>query len=84
MTDIVERLRARGFRLAVRDFNSDGAMLAKEAADEIERLRSYLTRIIQVRGGAGMFEGKEALDEMARLAGEALASDNRTKDPHDD
>ena len=40
MSDIVERLRNRSFRLATRDFNGDGALLAKEAADEIERLTS--------------------------------------------
>ncbi len=38
MSDIVERLRARAFRLATRDFNGAEASIAKEAADEIERL----------------------------------------------
>lgn len=49
--------------------------LTDEKVSEIVRLHVYLTRIIQVRGGAGMLQGAEALDEMARLAGEALASD---------
>lgn len=43
MSDIVERLRNRSFRLATRDFNGDGAKLAKEAADEIVRLRLALS-----------------------------------------
>jgi len=38
--DIVGLLLDRAFRLATRDFNGDGARLAKEAADEILRLRA--------------------------------------------
>lgn len=40
MDDIVGLLIDRAFRLATRDFNGDGARLAKEAADEILRLRA--------------------------------------------
>ena len=40
MDDIVGLLLDRAFRLATRDFNGDGARLAKEAADEILRLRA--------------------------------------------
>jgi hypothetical protein len=42
MSDLAERLRNRSFRLATRDFNGDGAKLAKEAADEIDRLTAAL------------------------------------------
>lgn len=42
MSDIAERLRNRSYRLATRDFNGDGALLAKEAADEIDRLTAAL------------------------------------------
>lgn len=44
-----------------------------EARAENERKDGYFTRIIQVRGGAGMLQGTEALDEVARLAGQALS-----------
>jgi len=40
----------------------------------VEAAREKFKRIIRVRAGDGMFEGREALDEMARLAGEALAA----------
>lgn len=42
MSDITERLRARAFRLATQDMNGNGARLAIEAADEIDRLRTEL------------------------------------------
>ena len=59
-----------------REIDREGKRLQQLAKKdgEIERLQGYLVRIIQVRGGHGMFERKEALDEMARLAGEALTS----------
>ena len=40
MDDIVGLLLDRAFRLATRDFNGNGARLAKEAAEEILRLRA--------------------------------------------
>ena len=43
--DIVERLRARAYRLATKDFNEDGAKLAVEAADELTRLRARLAPV---------------------------------------
>ena len=44
---IVGRLHARAFRLAARDFNGDGAKLAKEAADIIEALVEALRPFAQ-------------------------------------
>lgn len=38
-SQIEERLAARAFRLATRDFNGDGAKLAHDAREEIARLR---------------------------------------------
>jgi len=55
MSDIAERLRNRSFRLATRDFNGDGAKLAKEAADEIDRLNAQLA------------EAREALEASSQL-----------------
>lgn len=45
MSDIVERLKARGFRLAARDLNGDGAKLAVDAADEITRLQARVAEL---------------------------------------
>jgi len=39
---------------------------------EIGKLRRYHEKVIQVRGGVGGFKGQKAVDEMARLSGEAL------------
>lgn len=45
MSDIVERLKARGFRLGARDLNGDGAKLAVDAADEITHLRARVAEL---------------------------------------
>ena len=46
--------------------NSDGERILHIAVE-------YFTRIIQVRGGEGLPEGTDALEELARLAGRAMA-----------
>lgn len=60
MDQLLERAEAAESALAQAD--------AREADS-----RHCFKRIIQVRAGDGMLQGKEALDEMARLAGEALS-----------
>jgi len=40
--NLVTRLRNRSYRLAMRDMNGDGAALALEAANKIERLQKII------------------------------------------
>lgn len=47
--DLVERLRARAFRLATRDLNGDGASLAKEAATALEAQAEEIARLVAER-----------------------------------
>lgn len=72
MSDIVERLRNRSFRLATRDFNGDGAKLAKEAADEIDRLRLALSTA-----------HTEGMEEAARIAEKFEVSYAVERDNHE-
>jgi hypothetical protein len=65
VSDLTERLRNRSFRLATRDFNGDGAKLAKEAADEIDRLRNVIRQFSCPRpcnGRPDDFTAGECLD----------------------
>ena len=75
---LVVLARDRADMLSANDYSSG---LIGRLADALERqqavveaARKKFERIIQVRAGHGMLEGREALDEMARLAGEALAA----------
>lgn len=69
--DIVERLKARAFRLATRDMNGDAACLANEAADEIVRLRAENEALRKERNEArseGVKRAAELIDASLNAA----------------
>ncbi len=72
--DLRERVRTAIETACAVEYDLSAMANAAIAECRVDELVAALEHIIQVRGGIGMFEGKEALDEMARLAGDALAS----------
>lgn len=74
--ELIERLRARAFRLATRDFNGDGAKLAKEAADLLESQEAEIERVLAANKDCLLhFDVMKAENESLREALEnALAS----------